>query len=68
MNLFNLIFGSFLCGVCIVSLCFVWDLSGYSRLPNSSSIHVRLTGESKLVLGVNVQVSMVVSLCVSTMQ
>jgi len=45
---------------------FVWVLSGYPGfLPPSKDLHVRLTGVSKLSLGVNVSVCVVVCLYVA---
>ena len=45
---------------------YAWVLSGYSGfLPPSKNMHVRLTGDSKLSLGVSVCVCVVVYLCVA---
>merc|ERR1712035_185044 len=42
-----------------------WVLSGYSGfLPQSKDMHVRLIGDSKLSVGVNVRVNGCSSLCV----
>lgn len=56
-----------LCVVCPLVLCCVWVLSRFSSfLPQSKAMYgVRLTGDSKFAIGVNVSLSCYLSLCVS---
>lgn len=55
---FNLLAGAFWCGVCMLPKP-GWVLSGYSDFqPQSKDMYTRLSGDSQLVIGVNVVVSM----------